>query len=136
MPKKWPKKWMVWCKADGHISPLQRVLKEAACRCVADIDIHVGDRPKAFCDIAVLDSAVSDAEAMIRRLRHANARCKVMVLIPFGDWQRAAEYIAVGADDVLEKPVSAQRLSISLRNLLRIIELEVMVASTSDLANS
>lgn len=71
----------------------------------------------------VNDTFSTQVSQYINRLRMAYPDSAVVVLLPFGD--DAGEHAAVnaGADDVLMKPISPQRIALALRNLSELVRL-------------
>ncbi len=77
--------------------------------------------------IDVDDSFAPSVGQYIARLRAAYPDSAVVVLLPFGDDADESAAVRSGADDVLVKPLTPHRLSLSMRNLSELVRLRAAV---------
>ncbi len=66
----------------------------------------------------------------IHRLRMAYPDSAVVVLLQFGDDEGESNAVAAGADDVLMKPISPQRIALTMRNLSELVHLRSALSGT------
>jgi DNA-binding NtrC family response regulator len=84
--------------------------------------------------IIVLDmeaEATGEVGRYIKRLKTAYFDSAVLVLLPFGDGVGEQAALEAGADDILMRPVSVNRLSLTLRNLSEMVNRRIVMAAPS-----
>lgn len=80
-------------------------------------------------ELMLLDMQFAQIDILhtVRRIRQHRADLQIIILTEYGDHARAAEVIKAGANDFLVKPVSVERLRLSIASALRIQNLCRMV---------
>ena len=89
----------------------------------------------ATASIVLLDvesGANAEVGGYIRRFKMAYPDSAVLVLISFGDGAAEQAAIDSGADDVLLRPVSMTRLSLTLRNLSELVNRRITMAGQQE----
>ena len=87
---------------------------------------RVKDRTKPHVDVMVLDLVMPDLDGMavLERLREVEDRPPVIVQTAHGSIETVISAMRAGAVDFVVKPVGAERLSVSIKNALRVDALE------------
>ncbi|MCA0406632.1 MAG: response regulator, partial [Proteobacteria bacterium] len=87
---------------------------------------RVKDRTKPHVDVMVLDLVMPDLDGMavLERLREVEDRPPVIVQTAHGSIETVISAMRAGAVDFVVKPVGAERLSVSIKNAMRVDALE------------
>ncbi len=83
-------------------------------------------------DILILDISSEAVQALaneIRQIRKYVNTISILVLYPFGDTDAEALAAHAGADDMLARPISFERLQFTLKNLMRIKQIHLAALS-------
>ena len=83
-------------------------------------------------DVVVTDLRMPDEDgtAVLRMAKQVDPRTAVIIVSAYGTIESAVELMKQGADDFLPKPLSPERLSISVRRALRMRRLEDMARAS------
>lgn len=68
----------------------------------------------------------------IRRLRMSYYDSAILVMIPFGDDEGEKQAMEAQTDDILTRPVSTQRLELTIKNLSEMVSMRVLRSNHSD----
>ena len=81
-------------------------------------------------DLLLLDISLPGVAGLdlVRELKSSRPHLPVVVLVPYGDEESAAQAVQAGVNDFLCKPVTFDRLKLSLRNALALCRLMQTVA--------
>jgi len=80
-------------------------------------------------DIILLDLQLPDSNGMeiLRYVHENNLTSNVIVMTAYGSVENAIEAIRLGADDFLTKPIDGDRLRVTIKNTLKLLQLNQIV---------